>query len=310
MLETMGELADVFEAHRRRLWGLCYRLTGSGADADELVQETFARALERPPPDRSRPWGPWLTRVAANLARDALRKRRRRGYVGPWLPEPVETRDGPDPLVEGPLPPDARYEQRESATLAFLVALEALTPKQRAVLLLRDVYDLSTRETAAALELKEGAVKVLLHRARAALEGYDARRPRSLDAEAAATRHLLERLLLALGRGEVEPIRALLHEDVVSINDGAGSYHAARRPVGGVDRVALFLHKTRGRALHALRPVQLNGLPAVLVEQEPRRPGWPPRAALLLEVEGERIRRLLGIVADAKLARLPFDAAA
>jgi len=78
--------AAAFREHERFLWALCYRMTGSAADADDLVQETFVRALERPPPRTDLPWRPWLTRVAMNLARDALRRRRRRGYVGPWLP--------------------------------------------------------------------------------------------------------------------------------------------------------------------------------------------------------------------------------
>src|SRR5438552_11485670 len=84
-------LNDIFKAHERFLWGLCYRLTGNAADADDLVQETFVRALERPPARTDVPWRPWLVRVAVNLGRDLLRRRRRAGYVGPWLPAPIDT---------------------------------------------------------------------------------------------------------------------------------------------------------------------------------------------------------------------------
>ena len=140
---TADPLESAFARDRSRLWGLCYRMTGSGADADEIVQETFVRALEKRP-DASRSLTPWLFRVATNLARDRLRVRKSRAYIGPWLPEPIETAEM---AFDQPLP-DARYQQKESLTFAFLVALEALTPKQRAVLLLRDVYELSGRETA------------------------------------------------------------------------------------------------------------------------------------------------------------------
>src|SRR3954470_5840996 len=159
---------EIYEANRRLLWGLVYRMTGDAAEADDVVQETFVRALASPPRDTSEPWRPWLVRVAMNIARDRLR-RRPRGYPGPWLPTPIAD-DGS--LGEGQssseASPATRYDVVESVTFAFLVALEALTPAQRAVLLLRDVVDYSTSETAAALGMTEANVKVSLHRARAA----------------------------------------------------------------------------------------------------------------------------------------------
>jgi RNA polymerase sigma-70 factor (ECF subfamily) len=153
-----------FQEHRGLLWHLCYRMTGIAADADDLVQETFLRAIERPPPRTDMALRPWLVRVALNLARDLLRRRRRRReYTGPWLPSPIETGEpGADaaddrvlPAFEPSLPglgsTEGRYDLVESVTFAFLLALEALTPQQRAVLLLRDVFDYSVRETAEAL---------------------------------------------------------------------------------------------------------------------------------------------------------------
>ncbi|MEW6270578.1 MAG: sigma-70 family RNA polymerase sigma factor [Thermodesulfobacteriota bacterium] len=133
-------LGTLFREHQRFLWGLCYRLTGSAADADDLVQATFVRALERPPARTDEPWRPWLTRVAVNLGRDLLRRRKRRGYVGPWLPSPIETGEQPlasfEPEIASGVTTEGRYDMLESVSIAFLVALEALTPKQRAVLLL------------------------------------------------------------------------------------------------------------------------------------------------------------------------------
>src|SRR5262245_56378130 len=95
MDEPPPDVAHEYTAHRAFLWGLCYRLTGSAADAEDLVQETFVRALARPPARRDLPWRPWLVQVALNLGRDLLRRRRRRRYEGPWLPSPIETEDLP-----------------------------------------------------------------------------------------------------------------------------------------------------------------------------------------------------------------------
>ena len=169
---------DLFKAHERFLWGLCYRMMGSAADADDLVQETFLRAMERPPRRTDEPLRPWLVRVAMNLCRDALRRRRRQHYVGPWLPAPIETEGENRLLSYEPTLPDGtttegRYELIESVSFAFLLALEALTPQQRAVLLLRDAFDYSVHETADALDLSEANVKTTHHRARRAMAAYD-----------------------------------------------------------------------------------------------------------------------------------------
>src|SRR5262249_35064046 len=176
----MSISAQTFDEHKRFLWGMCYRMTGSAADADDIVQDTFVKALERPPTDLEAPLRPWLAKVALNLSRDQLRKRRRREYFGPWLPSPVST-EGDTPLdLDQPIEPEsspaAHYDLIESVTLAFLLALEALTPAQRAVLLLRDVFDHSTSETAQTLDLTKSNVKVILHRARQIMAAYDKHR--------------------------------------------------------------------------------------------------------------------------------------
>src|SRR5262247_4142195 len=173
----MSISAQTFDEHKRFLWGMCYRMTGSAADADDIVQDTFVRVLEKPPADMEAPLRPWLVKVAMNLSRDQLRRRRRREYVGPWLPSPVLTDGDDQSQLDHPAltedSPGAHYDLVESVTLAFLLALEALTPAQRAVLLLRDVFDYSTSETAETLEMSETNVKVTLHRARQIMQAYN-----------------------------------------------------------------------------------------------------------------------------------------
>src|SRR5215218_3543413 len=151
----------VYDENRRFLWGLCYRMTGNAADADEIVQETFVRAMEKPPRKISEPWLPWLTTVAMNLSRDFLRRRRKIEYVGPWLPSPIPIGDLQltEPAAENGQSHAARYDLRESVSIAFLLALEALTPAQRAALLLRDVFDYSTKEAATVLRMTEANLK-------------------------------------------------------------------------------------------------------------------------------------------------------
>ena len=205
-------------AHARSLWALCYRMLGVAADADELVQETFVRALEaKPEVSASQPLGPWLFRIASRLCIDRLRSRRAQGYVGPWLPSPVD-----DEALMFEAPASARYEVKESASLAFLLALEALSPEQRAVVLLRDVFDLSAKEVGAQLELSEANVRQLHRRARQALERFDAGRLRLDDAASLRSREVLERFFAAVTVGDLRAAQALLADDAVLLSDGGG----------------------------------------------------------------------------------------
>ena len=127
------DLTPILEPHRRTLWGLCYRLTGCAADADDLVQQTFLRAIERPPGQPPADWKPWLVRVAARLGIDTLRRRRRRGYVGVWLPSPIETEPFTDAAAADSDVAN-HYELRESVSFAFLLALDAISGDLRRTL--------------------------------------------------------------------------------------------------------------------------------------------------------------------------------
>jgi RNA polymerase sigma-70 factor (ECF subfamily) len=306
--------AAAFREHERFLWGLCYRLTGSAADADDLVQETFVRAMERPPARTDAPWRPWLVRVAMNLGRDLLRHRKRRAYVGPWLPSPIDTgnEESPpayEPVVDGYTTTEGRYDLLESVSYAFLLALEALTPQQRAVLLLRDVFDYSVRETAAALDLSEPNVKTTHHRARAAMRDYDRNRCIPTRALQDRTRAVLGQFMASMASGDMRAMEALLAGSVRAVNDGAGEFHAARKVILGPQRVARFHYnigyRRMGGARFSVR--MINGLPAIVGEFTDGRPGEPPRFVMQCAVGADgRITQLLSVVASRKLTAIDF----
>jgi RNA polymerase sigma-70 factor, ECF subfamily len=292
--------------HQRYLFALCYRMTGSAADADDLVQETFARALARPPARSEGPLRPWLVRVALNLGRDALRKRKRRGYRGPWLPSPIET-EGEEELpsveVAGT---EARYDLLESVSYAFLVALEALTPRQRAVLLLRDVLDYSVEETAAALGLSIPNVKTTHHRARLALAPYEEARCRPTPALAGRSLEALGRFLQAVAAGDTAAAEALLAEDARSLNDGGGVFHAALKPIVGRAKVARAFLGLQRREPPGLRWAvrTLNRVPAIVAERTaPLGEKEAPRFVMTCTVDAAgRITSLYTVLAPAKLS--------
>jgi len=296
-----------YREHARFVWGVCYRMTGSAADADEIVQETFARALAHPPPDPTAPWRPWLVKVAMNLGRDRLRRRKLAPYTGPWLPFPLDT--GDEAAAEGD--PEQRYGMLESVTFAFLMACEALTPRQRAVLLLRDVLDYSVEETASALDLSEANVKTTHHRARAAMRDYDAVRAPPTRALQERTRAAIERLTFALTTGDLAAVEAALVPSAVTITDAGGDYHAALRYVSGASRVGRFylgLMKkvTPSRVTFRL----LNGLPALFLEVDEPPPRFAPMLVVSCTVAPDgRIERVHAVLARAKLSGLSASTA-
>lgn len=301
-MSVEGALADALGRARPWLWALAYRLTGSTADADDVVQETLARTLAAPPRGELRPW---LVRVAVNLGRDELRRRRRARYVGPWLPSPLPTDEPPsaEPLDLAP-DSEARYSLLESVSVAFLLALEALTPAQRAVLLLRDVFDLSVREVATALGLTEGNIKVVHHRARARMASYEAARLPLDSALRDSTRATLEAFLGSLASGDAEAAARLLAADVRVESDGAGEFVAALRPVVGRERALRFLLAlTRKTTLSSSAIRELNGLPALVADVADRPARWAPRLTLAVELDGAgRISAVRIVLAQRKLA--------
>lgn len=302
----MSQLAAAFAQHREFLWGLCYRMTGSAADAEDLVQDTFERALSHPPLELAG-IRPWLSRVAINLSCDHLRRRKLQPYRGAFLPEPVAT-ERLRALQPGS-GSESRYEQLESLTFAFLVALEALRPKERAVLLLRDVFDYSVREAAAALELSEVHVKTLLHRARQRMAAYDKRRCLPSASTSQRTERAIKRFVLHLATDNLRGIEALLREDVLELTD-PGEFIAARKQIIGRDMVALFIRKVTRLAeshgkLGRMCVTHVNGLPALLSEVDPPRTDFAPRQLFVFDIDADgRIDRIYTVLASHKLRQL------
>jgi len=305
---------QAFSRHQRAIWGLCYRMTGNAADADDLVQDTFARVLERPPTDLDRSLAPWLVRVSMNLSRDLLRKRRRQDYHGVWLPSPIETHDGPPPTIEVTLADgtttDARYDLLESVSFAFLLALEALSPTQRAVLLLRDVFSHSVHETAEALGLSAANVKTTLHRARKAIAAYDHSRFAPSAATHAAHRATLVEFFTSIANDDVPRLEALLARDVRLRSDGGGEFVSAGVPIVGVTKVLNTVRKIAGHrgpiAWFDLR--ELNGGPGLLVRYDDGRPNEARNVAFHLQFDEVcRIVELHTVLATRKLCALRFS---
>jgi RNA polymerase sigma-70 factor (ECF subfamily) len=297
-----SSLGPLYKQHARYVWGVGYRMTGSASEADDIVQETFTRAL-RHRPSEDRDVRPWLTSVAMNLGRDALRRRQRRAYVGPWLPSPV------DDDHAGPWAPDAgvAFERREGATFAFLVALEVLSPQQRAVLLLRDVLDHSVAEAAEALGISAVRVKVTHHRARARLALENDKdlpaAPQPTDVTFAA----LTRFVTALTTEDDAALLACLTEDVRALTDGGGEYMAAHKPVLGADRVSRFfigLRRKLGQdGRFEVRAV--NGEPALVAEIRTPVDRAAPRWLMRFEVGPDgRIAEVHLVAASRKLTHV------
>jgi RNA polymerase sigma-70 factor (ECF subfamily) len=261
--------AQPLAVQRRQLWGLAYRFTGCAAEADDIVQETLTRWLERGPDGGERPSGPWMVRVATNLAIDVLRARRRRAYAGPWLPSPVVDEDGWLDAIHAPdADAEARYGRVESITIAFLTALEALGPRQRATLILREVLGYSPAEIAAVLETTEGNVRVLHLRARRAMASYD--RTRCIPTATLRERHraVLEQFLGCLAAQDVAGLERLLAASVRTATDSAGKYSALQAPLAGRGAVARFYVRAaanRAPGGPAVRILDVNGLPAAIV---------------------------------------------
>ena len=240
-----------------------------------------------------------------------LRRRRRREYVGPWLPSPVVTDGEVQSQLDHPLStedsPGVRYDLMESVTLAFLLALEALTPAQRAVLLLRDVFDYSTTETATALDMSEANIKVTLHRARRIMGSYEKNRISNFSKRVFEMRDILQRFLSHLASGDVQELKKMLAADVVLVTDGGGEINALAGPVYGSEKVLRLIAKLyeANRDVTSTSLQLVNGEPAILVERSQMRPGHASFFTMHCELnDSSRMQRLHFVFAPSKLTAL------
>ncbi|MHA6623419.1 RNA polymerase sigma-70 factor [Pseudonocardia sp. DLS-67] len=247
-----------FIAHRNLLFTVAYEMLGSVADAEDALQETWLRwtGVDL---DLVRDQRAYLVRITTRQALTRLRTlgRRKESYVGPWLPEPLLT--APDVAED--------VELADSVSMAMLLVLETLTPTERAVFVLREVFDLPYGEIAEAVDKTPAAVHQIAHRARAHVA---ARRPRGA-ASPAETREALAAFRRAVETGDLQGLLDILAPDVVFLGDGGGVVQAALSPIVGADRVAALLVTSRlggGAAAAPLRPAHVNGHPALVLRLE------------------------------------------
>ncbi|GAA4510433.1 RNA polymerase sigma-70 factor [Actinoallomurus oryzae] len=245
---------EAFVAHRNLLFTVAYEMLGSVADAEDVVQETWLRWTEIDL-DTVRDRRAYLVRVTTRQALTRMRtlRRRKETYVGPWLPEPLLT--APDVADD--------VELTDSISMAMLLVLETLPPTERAVFVLREVFELEYDEIAEAVGKSPAAVRQIAHRARAHVA---ARRPRDVVSPA-ETRAALQAFQRAVETGDLQSLLDILAPDVVALSDGGGLKQAVRRPVVGARKVARLLAAGLDLvgAQISLEPVRINGAPGLVL---------------------------------------------
>jgi RNA polymerase sigma-70 factor (ECF subfamily) len=270
---------EVFEANRELLFAVAYRMLGTVADAEDTVQDAWLRWTAAPRSDIAEPRA-YLARTVTHVALNKLRsvRARREAYVGSWLPEPLLTtgRDTAD-----------RAELAESVSLAMLVVLESLTPEERAVFVLHEVFGFPHAEIASAIGHSDASVRQLMHRAR---EHVQARRPR-FDVDAGRQREVTERFLAAAAGGDIDQLMTVLAPDVTLISDGGGKARAPVRPIVGAAKVARFVAAISAQPYMGIDPsdmtvevTEINGGPGTLITM-----GGKPITAVTTVVAGGRI---------------------
>lgn len=275
-----------FVRHRNLLFTVAYEMLGSAADAEDVLQETWLRWVDV---DRAevRDERAYLVRIATRLALNRMRanSRRRESYVGPWLPEPLLTT--PDVAED--------VELADSVSLAMLTLLETLGPTERAVFVLREVFDFGYDEIAAAVDKTPAAVRQIAHRAR----GHVAeRRPRA-EASRSERERVMETFLSAVATGDIQSLMDVLAPDVVLVTDGGGFKKAALRPILGRDKVLRFLGAVSEGIEAVADVVVVNGAPALRIVVD----GELDTVASMV-VEDGRVSGLYVVRNPAKLARL------
>lgn len=285
---------DPFEQYRSLLFAMAYRMLGSAMEAEDIVQEAYLR-YRATPPASIRTLKSFLTTIVHHLCIDHLKSAqvRRESYIGPWLPEPILTGDGA--AQRSPL---GQIIDRESISMAFLVLLESLSPLERAVFLLREVFDYAYAEIAQITGRDEAACRQLFSRAKKHIRENRPRFPASPEVHA----QMVGRFMDAFIAGDIEGLTSLLAEDVTVWSDSGGKVAgAARQPIQGREKVAraaisLLSNAPAGTTFEV---IEANGLPALLIRVKGQIIGL-----LALEVAGDVIRAVRNVANPDKLAYL------
>ena len=288
MTDDLAEAASAFAAVRPRLFGIAYRMLASSSDADDVVQEVWVRWQNYDRRATVVEPAAFLSTIATRLSINVLQSAhsRRETYIGPWLPEPVDTSD--DPALGA--------ERGEALGFAVLLLLEKLTPNERAAYVLREAFDYPYSQIADIIQLTEPAARQLVSRARKHL-----RAERSAPVDTSEQRRLLEAFLLAAQTGNVAELEGLFAADVVSYSDGNGVKLAARIPVIGRTRVAKFVaafasHFWIGKSIAW---VELNGQPALSLTED-----GIVTTAFTVTASTDGIKQLMWLMNPAKLGNV------
>ncbi|MFD1544939.1 RNA polymerase sigma-70 factor [Nonomuraea guangzhouensis] len=287
----MDPATEAFIAHRNLLFTVAYEMLGSAADAEDALQETWLRwvkvDLGQVSDQRA-----YLVRITTRRSLDRLRtiRRLKENYIGPWLPEPLLT--APD-VAEN-------VELAESVSMALMLVLETLSPTERAVFVLREVFSISHEEIAAAVGKSSAAVRQIAHRARRHVE---ARRPREVVSPG-QTRAVLESFQRALTTRDLQGLLDVLAPEVVLVSDGGGVKQAASQPITGAGKVARMIVSGLGKVQVALtsEPTVVNGNPALLLRLDGEIDG-----VIAVRVEDARITGLYYVRNPQKLTRIASE---
>ncbi|TCC47434.1 RNA polymerase sigma-70 factor [Kribbella capetownensis] len=278
---------EEFVAHRNLLFTVAYEMLGSAADVEDVLQETWLRWI-KVDLDQVQDRRAYLVRITTRQALNRLRtmKRRKEAYVGPWLPEPLLTT--PDVAED--------VELADSLSMAMMLVLETLAPTERAVFVLREAFDVSYEEIAAALDKTPAAVRQIAHRAR---RHVDARRPAKMTSlgKAQAARESFQR---AIETSDLQGLLDVLSTDVVLLSDGGGLRQSPPRPITGAEKVSRFILGGLGkRAGFGSEPTLINGNPALVVHVDGQLDG-----VIAFRVDEARITGLYYVRNPEKLTRI------
>src|SRR5690242_1861655 len=291
MSERIDGATEAFVTHRNLLFTVAYEMLGSAADAEDVLQETWLRWVDVDL-DEVRDQRAYLVRIVTRQALTRLRTlgRRKESYVGPWLPEPLLTT--PDVAED--------VELADSVSMAMLLVLETLAPTERAVFVLREVFDLGYDEIAAAVDKTPAAVRQIAHRARAHVA---ARRPRGV-VPSGRIRAALESFQRAFEARDLQGLMDVLAPEVVLVSDGGGLKQAALRPISGAEKVVRFIVGGTGKAEGTLTsdPTVVNGNPALVLRLDGEVDG-----IMAIRVEDARITGLYYVRNPEKLTRVASE---